>query len=73
MGKLSDLQTLRLQELCNNIRLGVDRQIFTLRTDYLTIDSETTAALASALAALPHLVELDLCGNSLPPPCSTAS
>ena len=61
MGKLSDLQTLRLQELCN--KDGA----------YLTIDPETTAALASALAALPHLVELDLCGNSLPTPCSTES
>ena len=55
MGKLTDLQTLRLQELCIE------------STNYLTIDPETTAALASALAALPHLVELDLCGNSLPP------
>jgi hypothetical protein len=54
VGKLTDLQTLRLQGLCDQ------------RIDYLSIDPETIAALASALAALPHLVELDLCGNSMP-------
>jgi GTPase SAR1 family protein len=54
VGKLTDLQTLRLQ--------GLDQR----KNRYLTIDPETTAALASALAALPHLVELDLCCNSLP-------
>jgi GTPase SAR1 family protein len=65
VAKLTDLQTLRLQELCN---FGRDpRGVQSTRRRYWTIDPETTAALASALAALPHLVELDLCGNNLPP------
>jgi hypothetical protein len=60
VGKLTDLQTLRLQALCND------------KTEYLTIDPETTAALASALAALPHLEELDMRRNIFSAEAATA-
>jgi hypothetical protein len=55
VGKLTDLQTLRLNET----------NLYGNDSCYLTTGPETIAALASALTALPHLVELDLCGNSM--------
>jgi hypothetical protein len=55
VGKLTDLQTLRLN---GTNHYGND-------SCYLTTGPETIAALASALTALPHLVELDLCWNSM--------
>ena len=58
LGKLTDLLALSLANSSDTLA--------SRPRGYLTWDSETANALACSLVGLPSLVELDLCGNSLP-------